>query len=204
MQKFFKRTFVSVKVFWMFVLSLQLMVDENAMDVDDDSLETLLKIFSTLVKMFTLLVRSLVPTWTMRSSGSSLIMSSSFYRIFLLVPPGKFTIFTLWLTLRSFSEIPFTMESPVNTIFFFLLEGSVWVYLSCFELELGVEFPLSVSNILSFSVTVLFTELVILLVSFSWFSRKFIIASFSVCSFSQLDMRLFKISSSNGEFSLLL
>ena len=45
MQKFFKRTFVSVKVFWMFVLSLRLMIDEKAMDVDGDSLETLLKIF---------------------------------------------------------------------------------------------------------------------------------------------------------------
>ena len=29
MQKFFKRVFVSVKVFWIFVLSLQLMIDEH-------------------------------------------------------------------------------------------------------------------------------------------------------------------------------
>ena len=62
MQNFFKRAFVSVKVFWMFVLPLGLMKDENVMDVDDDSLETLLKIFLTLVKRFTLLVRSLVAT----------------------------------------------------------------------------------------------------------------------------------------------
>ena len=56
MQKFFKRAFVSVKVFWMFVLSLWLMKDENVMDLDDDSLEILLKIFLTLVTRFTLLV----------------------------------------------------------------------------------------------------------------------------------------------------
>ena len=62
MQNFFKRAFVSVKVFWMFVLPLWLMKDENVMDVDDDSLETLLKIFLTLIKRFTLLVRSLVAT----------------------------------------------------------------------------------------------------------------------------------------------
>ena len=62
MQNFFKRAFVSVKVFWMFVLPLWLMKDENVMDVDDDSLETLLKIFLPLVKRFTLLVRSLVAT----------------------------------------------------------------------------------------------------------------------------------------------
>ena len=122
-----------------------------------------LNIFSTLVKRFTLLVISLVPTWTMRSSGFCLIMSSSFSRIFSLVPPRKFTIFTLWLTQRPFSEIPFTMESPVNTIFFFLLQGSLWVSLFCFQLELRLEFPLSVSNISSFSVTVLFTKLVLIL-----------------------------------------
>ena len=45
MQKFFKRAFVSAKVFWIFILSLWLMIDENAVDVDGDSLETLLKIF---------------------------------------------------------------------------------------------------------------------------------------------------------------
>ena len=43
MEKFFKRAFVSVKVFWMFVLSLRLMIDENEMDVNGDSLGTLLK-----------------------------------------------------------------------------------------------------------------------------------------------------------------
>ena len=62
MQKFFKRAFVSVKVFWIVVLSFRLVIDENAMNVDGNSLETLLKIFLTLVKRFTLLVRSLVPT----------------------------------------------------------------------------------------------------------------------------------------------
>ena len=66
-QKFFKRAFVSVRVFWMFVLSLRLMIDENAIDVDGNSLETLLKIFLTLVKRFTLLVISLVPTWIVRN-----------------------------------------------------------------------------------------------------------------------------------------
>ena len=45
MQKFFKRAFVSVTVFWMFLLSLWLMMDENAIEVDGDSLETLLRIF---------------------------------------------------------------------------------------------------------------------------------------------------------------
>ena len=159
----------------MFVLCLRLMIDENPMDVDDDSLETLLKIFFNLVKRFTLLVKSLVPTWTMRSSGCSLIMSSSFCRILSLVSPGKFTIFTLWLTLRPFSKIPFTMKSTVNTISFFLLEGSVWVSLFCFELELGLEFPLSISNISSFSGTVLFTEFVLLLVWLYCFKRKFMI-----------------------------
>ena len=58
MQKFFKWAFVSAKVFWMFALSLRLMIDENAMDVDGDSLETLLKIFLTLVERLTLLWRS--------------------------------------------------------------------------------------------------------------------------------------------------
>ena len=45
MQKFFKRAFISIKVFWMLVLLLQLMIDEKAMDVNGDSLENLLKIF---------------------------------------------------------------------------------------------------------------------------------------------------------------
>ena len=44
-QKFFRRAFVSVRVFWMFVLSLRLMIDENEIDVDGNSLETLLIIF---------------------------------------------------------------------------------------------------------------------------------------------------------------
>ena len=47
MQKFFKRAFVYVMLFWMFVLSLRLLIDENAIDVDGDSLEILLKIFLT-------------------------------------------------------------------------------------------------------------------------------------------------------------
>ena len=38
------------------------MIDENAIDADGNSLETLLKIFLTLVRRFTLLVISLVPT----------------------------------------------------------------------------------------------------------------------------------------------
>ena len=46
----------------MLVLSLRLIMDENAMDVDVDSLKTLLKIFLTLVKKFTLLVILLVPS----------------------------------------------------------------------------------------------------------------------------------------------
>ena len=47
MQKFFKQGFVYVMLFWMFVLSLRLLIDENAIDVDGDSLEVLLKIFLT-------------------------------------------------------------------------------------------------------------------------------------------------------------
>ena len=43
MQKFFKWA-LSVKVFWMFVLSFWLMIDENTMDVGGDSLQTLLNI----------------------------------------------------------------------------------------------------------------------------------------------------------------
>ena len=45
----------------MLALSFGLIIDENAIDVDDDSLETL-KIFLTLGERFTLLVISLVPT----------------------------------------------------------------------------------------------------------------------------------------------
>ena len=55
------------------------------------------------------------------------------------------------------------MDSPVNTIFFFLLIGFVWVSLFCFELELVLEFPLSVSSLSTFSVTVLFIELILVL-----------------------------------------
>ena len=139
----------------------------------------------------------------MRSEGFSLIMSSSFSIIFSLVPPGKFTIFTFWSTLRPFSEIQFSTESPLKMIFFFLIEGSAWVSHFCFELVLGLEFLLSVSNILSFSVTVLFTEIVLLLISFFCFRRRFMIVSFSVSSFPKLNIRFFKISNSNGEFSVL-
>ena len=131
----------------------------------------------------------------MRSSGFCLIKLSSFPRIFSFVSPGKFTIFTLWLLLRTFSEISFNMESWVNTIFFFWLEDSVWISLFCFELEVGLEFPLYVSNISSFSVTFLFTELVILLVLFFCFRRKLMISSSSISSFSKLNMRFFEITS---------
>ena len=61
MQKFVKWALVSAKVFWMFVLSLRLLIDENAIDVDGDSLENLLKISLRLVERFTLLVISLIP-----------------------------------------------------------------------------------------------------------------------------------------------
>ena len=108
------------------------------------------------VKRFTLLVKLLVPTLTMRSSECSLIMSSSFSRIYSFVPPEKSTIFTFWLTLILFSEIPFIKESLVNTILFFLLEGSAGVLFFCFELELELDFLLAVSNTSSFSVTVFF------------------------------------------------
>ena len=101
-------------------------------------------------------MRWLVQSWTMRSSDCSLIISSSFFRIFSLGPPGKLTSFTLWLKLRPFSEKLFTMDSSINTIFFFLLEGSVWVSVFWLKLELGLEFPFSVSTISSFSVTVFY------------------------------------------------
>ena len=86
----------------------------------------------------TSLVIVLVLTSTMRLSGLSLIMSSSLPRIFSLVPHVKFTIFTLWLTQRPFSEISYTMESPVNMIFFSLLASSVWVSFFYFGLGLGL------------------------------------------------------------------
>ena len=44
--KIFSNAFVSVKIFWMFILALWLMMDENAIDVDGDSLEVLLKNFN--------------------------------------------------------------------------------------------------------------------------------------------------------------
>ena len=134
----------------------------------------------------------------MRSSGFSLIITSSFSRIFSLVPPGKFTIFTLWLTLRPFSEIPF--YHGVSGQYDFLLTRKFCLSFYFLELELGLEFPLSVSTISSFSVTVLFTELVLLLVSFFCFRRTFMIAYFSISSFSRLNMLFFKISNSNYHY----
>ena len=111
MQKFFKRAFVSVKVIWMFVLSLWLMIDENKMDVDGDSLEIFLKIFLK-VGQKVYIISEIISSNMNHEIVRLFLMSSSFSRIFSLVPPGKFTIFTLWLTLRPFSEIRFTMESP--------------------------------------------------------------------------------------------
>ena len=132
-------------------------------------------------------------------------MSSSFSRIYSFVPPEKSTIFTFWLTLILFSEIPFIKESLVNTILFFLLEGSAGVLFFCFELELELDFLLAVSNTSSFSVTVFFFgELVLLVVSLFYFNRKFMTACFSISSFSKLHMPFFKISNSNVKFSLLL
>ena len=43
--KTFQRVLVYVKVFCMFVLSLRLMIHKNAVDVNGDSLETLLIFF---------------------------------------------------------------------------------------------------------------------------------------------------------------
>ena len=86
----------------------------------------------------TSLVIVLVLTSTMRLSGLSLIMSSSFSRILSLVPRVKFPIFTLWLTQRPFSEISYTIEFPVNMIFFSLLASSVWVSFFYFGLGLGL------------------------------------------------------------------
>ena len=45
MQNIFERAFASIMVYWMFVLSLRLMTDDNSTGVDGDSLEILLKIF---------------------------------------------------------------------------------------------------------------------------------------------------------------
>ena len=100
--KLFSNAFVSVKIFWMFILALWLMMDENAIDVDGDSLEVLLKNFN---------IGQKVLHWHWHISDiispiSPLIMSSCLSRIFSFVLPWKFTIFTLWLTLRPFSEIP--------------------------------------------------------------------------------------------------
>ena len=100
--KIFSNAFVSVRIFWMFILALWLMMDENAIDVDGDSLEVLLKNFN---------IGQKVLHWHWHISDiispiSPLIMSSCLSRIFSFVLPWKFTIFTLWLTLRPFSEIP--------------------------------------------------------------------------------------------------
>ena len=100
--KIFSNAFVSVKIFWMFILALWLMMDENAIDVDGDSLEVLLMNFN---------IGQKVLHWHWHISDiispiSPLIMSSCLSRIFSFVLPWKFTIFTLWLTLRPFSEIP--------------------------------------------------------------------------------------------------
>ena len=166
-QQFFKRAFVSVRLFCMFILILRLMIDENAIDVDGDSLGSSLKTFFTLVKMFMLFViiirlyYSLLflilffPKWIIRSSDFSLVISSTFSKIFSLEPPEKFTIFTLWLLLRRVSDIPFTMEFPVTIAFSFLFENSVYsVWLSFFCLELGLGFTFSVSIFSTVSVTV--------------------------------------------------
>ena len=131
-------------IFWMFILSLRLIKDEKSID------------FDMVVGRKFYIISDIISS----STKYEIVFVSFDYaiqlsRIFSLVPPGKFTIFKFWLTLRPSSEIPFTMEFPVNTIFL--------VSLFCFELELGLEFPLSVSNISSFSVTALFIESVLLL-----------------------------------------
>ena len=133
----------------------------------------------------------------MTSPGFYLIISSTFSRTFSLydLESSQFLLCRLHYH---------TMGSSIKAIFLFLLNGSKWVSLFCFKLELGLKFPLSVSKFSSSSVTVLFTELVLLLVSFFYFRRKFMIASFTISSFSKMDMRLLKLSNSTGEFLLLL
>ena len=131
MQNIFERAFASIMVYWMFILSLRLMTDDNSTGVDGDSLEILLKIFLTLVERFTLLVISLVRAWTMRSSDFSLIMSSSLSRIFSLVPSGKYRIFTLWLTPRP------SLRSIRSS---FSYSKVLHEPLFCFELELERSF----------------------------------------------------------------
>ena len=131
-------------VFWMLILSLRLIKDEKSKDFN-----------MAVGRKFYIISDILSSSTNYEIVFVYLDYAIQLSRIFSLVPPGKFTIFKFWLTLRTSSEIPFTMESPVNTIFL--------VSLFCFELELGLEFPLSVSNISSFSVIVLFIELVLLL-----------------------------------------
>ena len=134
----------------------------------------------------------------MRSPGCSLITSSSFSRIFSLVPPGKFSFYFVINTKT------FLRDTIYHGVFLFLTRRfCLSVFFFCFELELGLEFPLSVSNILSSSVTVLFTELVLLLVSLFCLKKKFMIGSFCISSFFKLDVRFFKISSSDGELSII-
>ena len=60
--KTFQGVLVYVVVFCMLVLSLRLMIHKNAVDVNGDSLETLLVFFLTLFNSFHILVISLVPT----------------------------------------------------------------------------------------------------------------------------------------------
>ena len=55
MQKFFKRAFNVPRC----SSYIRLMVDENSIDVNGDSLEILMKIFLTLVGRFTLFISSL-------------------------------------------------------------------------------------------------------------------------------------------------
>ena len=83
----------------MFVLSLRLMMDEDAIDFDVDSLEILLKIFLTLVKKV-YIISDIISS----NMNYEIVWLFSFSRIFSFVPPEKFTVFTLWLTLRPFSE----------------------------------------------------------------------------------------------------
>ena len=138
----------------------------------------------------------------MRSPGCSLITSSSFSRIFSLVPPGKFSFYVVVNT-KTFLRDTIYHGVSGQYDFLFLTRRFCLSLFFCFELELGLEFPLSVSNILSSSVTVLFTELVLLLVSLFCLKKKFMIGSFSVSSFFKLDVRFFKISGSDGEFSII-
>ena len=82
-------------------------------------IDDIFKIFFLLFNNFTLYVRLLVPIWMTKSSGLSLMSSSNFSTILSLVSPGKLVTFTLWALLSPFSEIPFSIESPVTVTFFF-------------------------------------------------------------------------------------